>query len=637
MAQTTKTIDGESYPASDFLVVEDPEESSKWHLQVRRHGKPDHGLMGAAHAALVSSGGHRGNKYEGPNKEEAISKLKGLYKSEGIDWPEDAKAAEMSELSFDAIRNIVGAALTKKYPPKKGDGNCLPGDGPYVRDIYPNRVIFTKDGVLFQSSFTIDDQEATIGEPEEVTEEYVASSKKLSEVRDGMIRIPVAYTGTFEKVENGVKKNFTISGSDLRQWAQRLSQRETPIDYGHNSAHTVPPGWDKAAGWFAPRMGEVEPFGTDPDTGKPREILYAWAELTSACLAAVSQKEYRYFSPEPHWNDKDEHGKPIKTHLAAGAITNRPFLKDLPPIEIDPTQYPQLLQMVALSESKRLTTTPSTVHVDNLETKPKESKTMIKKFKLRKLTDGEDKGKTGCFDESGEMVGLAEKEGGKPSKITFKLHKDGEHAGKIGCFEGDDMVGMADHRSLKAAHKALSEYDPGADEDDPEEAQSKRDAQMRERQDASNAVCLSELADAAPGQIVLMQERMAQEGRLTLPGLMKANRITKLIEDATKAGKILPKQRKAFFVMATANIEAAEAFLSDMPRPVVDTGVRGFQGSGEVVDPLKELDARVNVLMSEKKMEYGAALTEVYRADPSLKRQVEKQQDRERQTADTAQ
>jgi hypothetical protein len=59
------------------------------------------------------------------------------------------------------------------------------------------------------------------------------------------------------------------------------------------------------------------------------------------------------------------------------------------------------------------------------------------------------------------MVGLAEKEGdGKPPKMSLKLNKDGDHAGKVGVFEGDDMVGLADHRSLKSAHKALTEYNP---------------------------------------------------------------------------------------------------------------------------------------------------------------------------------
>ena len=67
----------EGYPPSDFLVVEDPEKATTFHLQVKRHGKPDHGLMGAAFAALYKN--YRGNAYEGPGKEEAKAKLRALY------------------------------------------------------------------------------------------------------------------------------------------------------------------------------------------------------------------------------------------------------------------------------------------------------------------------------------------------------------------------------------------------------------------------------------------------------------------------------------------------------------------------------------------------------------------------------
>jgi len=83
-----KTIGGRKYPSSDFLVVEDAQKVDTWHLQVKRNGTPDHNLMGAAKAALMASGGHRGNPYKGPNKQEAIAKLKRLYASENMEWSE---------------------------------------------------------------------------------------------------------------------------------------------------------------------------------------------------------------------------------------------------------------------------------------------------------------------------------------------------------------------------------------------------------------------------------------------------------------------------------------------------------------------------------------------------------------------
>lgn len=90
----TKTVAGKQFPAGDFLVTEDPESPNSWHMQVSDHGKPDHRLMGAAWAAL--HGGYRGNKYEGPNKAEALRKLKALYKSEDMELPAaESDAVEM--------------------------------------------------------------------------------------------------------------------------------------------------------------------------------------------------------------------------------------------------------------------------------------------------------------------------------------------------------------------------------------------------------------------------------------------------------------------------------------------------------------------------------------------------------------
>ena len=84
-AVTKKEADGE-HPASHYLVVEDAESPTAWHLRVRDiNGDVDHRLMGAAWAAL--HGGYRGNTYEGPNKEEAIAKLKKLYAQEKMDVP----------------------------------------------------------------------------------------------------------------------------------------------------------------------------------------------------------------------------------------------------------------------------------------------------------------------------------------------------------------------------------------------------------------------------------------------------------------------------------------------------------------------------------------------------------------------
>jgi len=105
MEEVTKTIDGKARPASDFLVVEDSEKPSTWHLPVKVNGEVDRRLMGAAWAALHD--GYRGNKYEGPDKATAISKLKALYKSEDMETP----AEEAAALDIGTLREYLEKAL----------------------------------------------------------------------------------------------------------------------------------------------------------------------------------------------------------------------------------------------------------------------------------------------------------------------------------------------------------------------------------------------------------------------------------------------------------------------------------------------------------------------------------------------
>lgn len=115
--EVSKTVGGVSHPASDFLVVEDPAKSSTWHLQVKNAGKVDRRLMGAAWAAL--HGGYRGNKYEGPNKAQAIAALKKLYDAEGVSYPKEneAESAEYDFVEGDYYNDWTSPVYTGTYVP----------------------------------------------------------------------------------------------------------------------------------------------------------------------------------------------------------------------------------------------------------------------------------------------------------------------------------------------------------------------------------------------------------------------------------------------------------------------------------------------------------------------------------------
>lgn len=110
------------HPSSHYLVVENPKESSTWHLRVKNaDGKVDHGLMGAAWAAIHE--GFRGNKYEGPDKEAALTKLKKLYKQEKQPMPSKSETEEaVLDASPSEESSIVEKADTN---PHEKIGTCI--------------------------------------------------------------------------------------------------------------------------------------------------------------------------------------------------------------------------------------------------------------------------------------------------------------------------------------------------------------------------------------------------------------------------------------------------------------------------------------------------------------------------------
>lgn len=100
-----KSEDDGKHPASHYLVVEDKESPSTWHLRVRDvNGKVDHRLMGAAWAALHE--GYRGNKYAGPDREGAMHKLKALYEQEHMAEPGEVHAQGEMERMVKALDRL---------------------------------------------------------------------------------------------------------------------------------------------------------------------------------------------------------------------------------------------------------------------------------------------------------------------------------------------------------------------------------------------------------------------------------------------------------------------------------------------------------------------------------------------------
>lgn len=88
------------------------------------------------------------------------------------------------------------------------------------------------------------------------------------------------------------------------------------VDYDHKAKT------GKAAGWITNASAESDG-------------LYVQVEWTNSAKEAIKNNEYKYFSPE--YQDKWKHPKTGQVHrdvLFGGALTNRPFLKDLLPVNL---------------------------------------------------------------------------------------------------------------------------------------------------------------------------------------------------------------------------------------------------------------------------------------------------------------
>jgi hypothetical protein len=115
--------------------------------------------------------------------------------------------------------------------------------------------------------------------------------------------------------EHPVYGPIDITPDKVKQFAQNVKDgvrgTELDIDYDHKA------NGGEAAGWV--KDAEARPDG-----------LWLLVEWTKTAYQKLKEKAYRYFSPE--YRDEWEHpkdGTKYQNVLFGGAVTNRPFLKDI--------------------------------------------------------------------------------------------------------------------------------------------------------------------------------------------------------------------------------------------------------------------------------------------------------------------
>lgn len=532
------------YPHGRYLIVD---EDGKGHLPVKDtdDGPVNQRLMGAAWAAL--HGGYRGNIYEGPGKQEALAKLEGIYKSEGLELP--------GELSIGTSgHRIIGSS----------------GD---------EQVNRWTDGPMT----------------------FVSRLSALPAL--GLARIPILVTGSW--VKNGREVSFTLD--ELRAAVanfQKLANHDLNVDYDHACEDL-----ERAAGEPTPSAGRIvgldppEPFhgpenreigrssdrvssGKNPSPVHPipgspdRWILYGRYEPTDRARELIKNREYRYVSVAFAKDYPDRKtGEPQGLTLTSVALTNQPFLDELPEIWLS---------------------------VDGSRVNCGGDVCVAPAFDSRLST--------GSSNLDRRQAG----NGGRNSmaKLTLKCSADGKHE----AYDGDNKVGEIEHDHLcqyAATHLGIGSNpdkdnlsaqlaanfatEIGAEGKSHEEIRGLVTMALHPPKAEVTLLCESIGADGKLDNSKL--DALDDSGRISRSAWRRAKDAEQRVQNAFNRGQITPAMLAtgAPLRLALADGAAFKALIEDRPAIVKSNTVVGIGGSGsETGESPRQLFSR---LIEEKKQE----------------------------------
>jgi len=466
-------------------------------------------------------------------------------------------------------------------------------------------------------------------------------------LRDGkkLYEIPIAVTGSW--VKHG--RRFQITPEDLAAMVLNFGKRKNDqivIDYEHASEtpEVAQGGPIPAAGWIhdlsiasgsrraeaVPKSNGQQPTLNGPkgttDNGRDSAGLSALVEWTPEAVRLIQQGAYRFFSPAIDWGYRDKQtGEPQGATLTSGALTNHPFLEELPPI--------MLTDLDGAGSVMGRTTPGGTggVWLAGDISNPQLDQSL--------------KNTLGPGPQSPASNGAGEG-GSKVKKLTVQKLKDGSLAGHHGVFDGDDAVGYVNAGEFRDYIKQRldeGEFDDLFEESELSEASAGRAIRtfgervgmpgaspeaIRERLAFAEAVetqstvsaralrLLETVKDGVFNQVRAME--LARDNKITLADYIAVQDAEKKLDEAVREGKVLPRDRQFFFRDA---LERPSEFADFVKRavPVVRLGSQGIGSVGDIsVD--EEVEIRTRNLMKDEGLSYARALKRVLAGDKELER-----------------
>jgi Mu-like prophage I protein len=443
-----------------------------------------------------------------------------------------------------------------------------------------------------------------------MAEAFTACEKEaMSDIPEVIVphEIPIAVTGTWTRGD----RRFSITAKDLDRMVENFEKRKNGrvvVDYEHASEtpEVARGGPVPAAGWIT-KLRRAN--------GK----LMALVDWTADAADLIRKGAYKFFSPAINWGVTDKRtGRQQGATLTSGALVNKPFLEELPAINL--SEFPRWrwnilepdLQKALLSDFQGIDIDQAHVPGDNARVSVGyvQSQAEIAKAKKEKL-----------------MAGAH-----TPAMLNVKRIPDGENKGKMGIFDDETLIGvMGDaamqemFQQLKADEKAAlkAAEKPPEKEDDDEDEDGKLAAKEPVFDENEERKLILSLVDTKGGVKFSEAAELANQGKIRPGSIFRMQEATKEVEGAVRGGKILPKMRAYYMKQALSDLNDFKALVPQLP-VIVDTKAVGHGNDKAPENAYEELEAEVKAYMSEqrevgnKDVSYAVALSEVTKRNPDL-------------------
>jgi len=450
---------------------------------------------------------------------------------------------------------------------------------------------------------------------------------------EGLIRVPLAVTGKWVRGATA----FSITREDLASIVRNFRRRqngEINVDYDH--ASEMP---EVAAGGPVPSAGRIVRLDApeaaqglgmrgqglgesrNPQSPMPNPcfILYGWFEPTERARELVRNREYRFISPAIEWGAKNKRtGKSQGTTLTSVALTNRPFLEELPQIRLSDPGFVPVPDQETGNWKLEIGNSKSDVRKAKGETGNQQLETGNSKLETRTPSVEQHNSPAGSRPHAPETpqsrLQIADSSFQFPvSSFQFRVSQRGGNMKHVNLSVEDGRIHIT-HDDL--AGEFYFDADDlaavGAGLAPPFGAQ--QAAPLQE-----GAAALSESAVVSFNQArTLLSEAEARGKYIPAAEVFRAAAEQEL-EDAVRAGKILPRQRDDWRKIALSDLPTFRKLMAAQKAvvPLAPVGVAGTP-PGDVQEQIKFLaEQRVR----ERQITFGQALADIGREQPDLMQQ----------------